>query len=302
MKCSGLTLYDAVRGWESCISGSSRPEGLAHLHPFGCVVEAGRVHVLYMDDSGSVTNADDRFFVLGGLSVFERGIYHLINATDRCVAGFGLGEPDDIELHGSEMYNGKSGIWKSINKRADREELIKRALGLLTDNQPSFRLFAVAVDKQAVSPRDPVEVAFEEMCNRFNLFLQRSHNRTQDNQRGLLVMDESKHEKPLQALTRNFRVNGGRWGHFRHLAEVPLFVDSKASRLIQLADMVAWATRRKYEIQDGRFFDPLIPRFDADGGVIHGLYHVKGSAGALCYCPACHSRDQRDRRDKFPQM
>jgi hypothetical protein len=102
------------------------------------------------------------------------------------------------------------------------------------------------------------------------------------------VMDESRHERPLQALARHFRVNGGRWGRFRNLAEVPLFVDSKASRLIQLADLVAYATWRRYEHSDGRFFDALIPRFDSDGGVIHGLVHRRGQRE--CFCPACHSR------------
>jgi hypothetical protein len=250
------------------------------------------MHVLYMDDSGTVGNPNDRFFVLGGVSVFERGIYHLIKATDECVASFNLG--DDVELHASHMYAGRDGVWRTVKDRASREVMIQKALGLLVPHQPSIRLFAVAIDKAAVSPRDPVELAFEEMCNRFNLFLQRSDNRNNDNQRGLLVMDEHKDERPLQSLARNFRINGGRWGHFRHLAEVPFFVDSKASRIVQLADLVAWSTRRKYEQQDGRFFDQLIPRFDADGGVIHGLFHMRGNTNVTCYCPACQSRHARD--------
>jgi hypothetical protein len=170
-----------------------------------------------------------------------------------------------------------------------------RALSILTSQQPAVRLFAVAVDKAAVSPRDPIKVAFEELCNRFYLFLQRIKNRTGDDQRGLIVMDESKHEKPLQALARNFRISGSTWGQFRHLAEVPFFVDSNATRLIQLADLVAWSTWRRYEHRDGRFFDDLIPRFDADGGVIHGLCHLKGGSTPPCFCPACLSRDQRVR-------
>lgn len=250
------------------------------------------MHVLYMDDSGSVVNPNDRFFVLGGVSVFERGIYHLIKATEDCVDTFNLG--DDVELHGSEMYAGRGGVWRSVKERAAREAMIQKALGILVPYQSSVRLFAIVIDKVAVSPRDPVELAFEEMCNRFNLFLQRLDNRVNDNQRGLLVMDEHKDEKPLQSLARNFRINGGRWGHFRHLAEVPFFVDSKASRIVQLADLVAWATRRKYEQQDGRFFDQLIPRFDADGGVIHGLFHMRGTGTGTCYCPACLSRQVRD--------
>jgi hypothetical protein len=122
-------------------------------------------------------------------------------------------------------------------------------------------------------------------------------NRHGGRPRGLIVMDESHHERPLQALARGYRVNGGRWGQFRHLAEVPFFVDSKATRIIQLADLVAWSTFRKYEYADGRFFDQLISRFDNDGGVIHGLYHARGTTIAqACHCPACMSRDRHRAR------
>lgn len=258
------------------------------------------MHVLYVDDSGSIGDPAQRFFVLGAVSVFERGIYHLIKAADECVDGFGLGPHDEIELHASDMYGGRGSPWKTVKSRGQREEMIRSALNLLTPSSPSVRLFAIAVDKAAVSPRDPVELAFEEICNRFNLFLQRNYNRTQDNQKGLVVMDETKHELPLQALARTFRIDGGRWGHFRHLAEVPFFVNSKASRIVQLADLVAWSTWRRYEHSDGRFFDALIEKFDADGGVIHGLFHVRGSAHQTCYCPACLTRQQRDRRATRP--
>jgi hypothetical protein len=250
------------------------------------------MHILYIDDSGSVENANERFFILGAVSVFERGIFHQIKAADDCVATFGLGDPHDIELHGSPMYSGRDGVWRSVRDRPQREAMIKRALATLGPGHRSIRLFAIAVDKQAVSPRDPVALAFEEICNRFNLFLTRINDRQNDNQRGLIVMDESHHEQPLQMLARRFRIDGTRWGHFRNLVEVPLFVDSKASRLIQMADLVAWATWRKYEISDGRFFDPLIPMFDADGGVLHGLYHYR-SAQEQCFCHACFSRTRR---------
>jgi hypothetical protein len=56
------------------------------------------------------------------------------------------------------------------------------------------------------------------------------------------------------------------------MAEVPLFLDSKASRLIQLADMVAYSIFQHYENQDDRFFDIIKTRFDQDAGQLHGLY------------------------------
>lgn len=252
------------------------------------------MHILYVDDSGTVENATERYFVLGGLAVFERGIYHQIQTVDKCVANFGLGDIHDIELHGSPMYAGREAPWRQVRSRADRERMISEALKTL-QGSAGIRLFAMVIDKHHVSPQDPIAVAFEEICNRFNLFLARINNRRNERQRGLIVMDESKHEKPLQMMARSFRINGAKWGHFRNLAEVPLFLDSRASRLVQLADLVAWATFRKYEYADGRFFDPLIPLFDADGGVIHGLLHYKRPTES-CYCPACYSRWQRDAR------
>ena len=225
--------------------------------------------------------------MLGGVAVFERGLYHQIRAVDACVEAYGLGDPHDIELHASPMYAGR-GFWQRVRDRATREQMIAAALGTL-QNKASIRLFSVAIDKEVASPRDPIEVAFEEICNRFDLFLTRIFDRRGDPQRGLIVMDKSIHERPLQMLARNFRIAGARWGHFRNLAEVPLFVDSAASRMVQLADLVAWSTFRKYELRDGRFFDPLIPLFDADGGVLHGLYHHRRMS-EHCYCPACYSR------------
>jgi Protein of unknown function (DUF3800) len=133
------------------------------------------MHILYVDDSGSPDNPNDKFFVLGGVSVFERGLYHLIKSADDLVATFDVGNPHEAELHGSPMYSGK-GVWNQISKRDERENMIRQALATLR-NQSSVRLFAVAVNRAAVSPRDPVELAFEELSNRFNLFLQRENNR-----------------------------------------------------------------------------------------------------------------------------
>jgi hypothetical protein len=190
------------------------------------------------------------------------------------------------------MYQGRSHVWHSVKDRSAREIMIRTALDTLKGHR-SIRLFAAIIDKQAASPQDPVALAFEEMCNRFNLFLTRTNDHhSEGDQRGLIIMDECRQEQPLQNLARKFRIDGARWGHFRNLAEVPLFVDSRASRMVQLADLVAWATFRKYEFCDGRFFDPIIPLFDASGGVIHGLFHYRDTA-ETCYCPACYSRKKK---------
>lgn len=304
MRAIQFPLTFSARLGELRLRGSLRLQGLTRLHFLFLFRQlilsgdargaGGAVHILYVDDSGSVENATERYFVLGGVAVFERGLYHQIKAADDCVASFNLGDPHEIELHGTLMYSGRDGIWRSVRHRPAREQMISKALGTL-QNHASIRLFAVVIDKAAASPNDAIATAFEEICNRFNLFLARMNDRRNDSQRGLIVMDETQHEKPLQMLARKFRIDGTRWGKFRNLAEVPLFVDSRASRLIQLADLVAWSTFRKYEYGDGRFFDPLVPLFDSDGGVFHGLYHYRSSA-EVCYCHACLSRAQRGLR------
>tara|TARA_R110000850_G_scaffold4956_2_gene21502 strand:+ start:378 stop:1190 length:813 start_codon:yes stop_codon:yes gene_type:complete len=255
-----------------------------------------KMYILYIDDSGSIRNPNEQHFVLGGVAVFEKSIYHIIKHCDVEIDKFDLGLNDDIELHATDMYGGRNFPWKAIKSKTDREKMIGKIIGVIKSQRvANLTLFSVTVDKRGISPRDPIEMAFEEICNRFNLFLQRTHARTGHNNRGLIVMDESRHEKPLQALARNFRVNGGRWGQFRYLAEVPLFIDSKASRLIQLADLVAWSTFRKYEYKDGRFFDELIEKYDSDGGVFHGLCHLRGAdRGERCICPACLTRENRN--------
>lgn len=248
------------------------------------------MYLLYLDGSGSVRNPSEQHFVLAGIAVFEQQTYHLMSEAEEFVASLDLGASGDVELHASVMANARQKPWKGLGRR-ERLAAIEDGLRVLLDAHQSVRAFAVVVDKEAVSPDDPVEYAFEEICSRFGLFLNREW--PDSSQRGLVVMDKSHYEETLQRLAHHFRRKGTRWGPLRNLAEVPLFVDSAASRLIQLADLLAWAVWRRYEHSDTRYFDPLVGRFDAEKrGVIHGLVHRRRTTDE-CYCPACLSRSLR---------
>ena len=89
--------------------------------------------------------------------------------------------------------------------------------------------------------------------------------------RTLAFFDESTYENTLQRLATDFRVIGHSWGLLRNLAEVPLFIDSRASRLIQLADLVAYAIFRKFEANDDQFYRIIAGDFDSQSGIAHGL-------------------------------
>ena len=140
-------------------------------------------------------------------------------------------------------------------------------------------MFGAVVEKQAISPDDGLEYAFEQIISRFDRFLGRMHKKN-NTQRGLLILDKSTQETRLQRLTRDFRMNGHRWGRLNNLVDVPFFVDSKATRAIQYADMVAYALWRHFEKGDSEFYNVIDTAFDAEGGVRHGL-HIKQSPTIL---------------------
>jgi hypothetical protein len=228
------------------------------------------MYLLYLDDSGAVADASQQHFVLGGLSVFERQGYWIAQQLDQIAAKFNPADPASVELHGSPMLNG-SKLWRKF-PLPERIAAIKEALGVLADSHGSNRAFAVAVNKVSVSPRDPVEFCFEQVCSRFDQYLMRLH-RSRDTHRGMIIFDKSTAETSIQRLAIDFRSVGHQWGVVRNLSEVPVFLDSRASRLVQLADLIAYATFRHYERKDSQFFDVFKHRFDTDGGVLHGLYH-----------------------------
>lgn len=226
------------------------------------------MHLLYLDDSGSVGDASQHYFVLAGISIFERQGHWLSEGLDKVAARFDAAEPRSVEFHGSPMLKGSRG-WRRYPV-ADRVQAMKDALTVFADAPGSGRAFAVVVRKQSILPRDPVEFAFEQLVSRFDHYLMRLQKKG-DTQRGLILFDKSAQETAIQGLAIDFKHNGHSWGFPRNLAEVPVFLDSRASRLIQLADLVAYSVFQKFERGDTRFFDIIAHRFDAVGGVVHGL-------------------------------
>lgn len=230
------------------------------------------MHLLYVDESGCVADPAQKHFVLGGVAVFERKTHWIEQRLNEVALRFSPEDPYAIELHGSPMRSGRDG-WKRF-PLTDRLEAIRDALKAgVADHYPQgVRLFGAIINKEAAIGRDPVELAFEQISSRFDLFLKRCHHKYNDSQRGLMIFDNSSTERRIQSLAREFKYSGHTWGTTKNYAEVPVFLDSHASRLIQLADLVAFATFRAFESQDNSYFEVIKNCFDSEGGVTHGLY------------------------------
>jgi len=229
------------------------------------------MYLLYVDESGSVTDSTQKYFVLSGIAVFERDPHWIEQDLDEIAERFNPDEPELIELHGSPMRAGK-GKWRHIAKN-DRETAISDALiiGVRQRFPQNVRLFASVLEKANFAGQDITQVAFEQLSSRFDQYLRRMHLQGKT-QRGLIIFDKCATERRIQTLAREFKISGHSFGKTRNFAEVPVFVDSQASRLIQLADLVAYAIFRHYEYGDSMFYDIISHCFDSDGGVVHGLY------------------------------
>src|SRR5277367_3569365 len=229
------------------------------------------MHLLYADESGSIPDPNQLHFVLAGVSVFEREPHWIELDLDKIATRFDPNQPHSIELHGSPMRTGGHG-WDQY-PRADREQAMLDALksGISDRHSRYVRLFGVVLEKKNFSGQDIAKVAFEQLSSRFDQFLGRLHSLKGDTQRGLIIFDKSSTEQRIQTLAREFKRAGHSFGVTRNYAEVPVFVDSKASRLTQLADLVAYALFRHFERADSKYYQIIAHRFDTEGGVVHGL-------------------------------
>lgn len=229
------------------------------------------MYLLYVDESGSPADPNLSYFVLAGFCIFERQGFWISQKLDEIAARFDAADPASVELHGSPMRQGRGNFWSTF-PLPERVAAMEDALRTLAESHPSNRVFAVAVRPSEVAPEDVVSYAFEQLASRFDQYLMRLH-RQRNTQRGIIIFDKTAYETSIQGLATNFRTEGHRWGVLRNLAEVPLFLDSKASRLIQLADLVAYGVLRHFDRGDSQLFDIFTHRIDREGQYQHGLHH-----------------------------
>ena len=113
--------------------------------------------------------------------------------------------------------------------------------------------------------------SFEHVASAFDQQLTNLWLRRKDPQRGLVIFDRTSYEEKLQALSSVFKHQGHSQGRLRNFCEVPLFLDSKASRLIQMADLIAYWIFRFFQGGDDRGYRLIEPHFHRDHGQAVGL-------------------------------
>ncbi|WP_084152419.1 DUF3800 domain-containing protein [Burkholderia sp. A1] len=217
------------------------------------------MHLLYLDESGHPCDPSSDFFVLAGFSIFERQTYWLESQLNRIAQRVHPANPEDIEFHGSVMYGGRE-AWKGMDPK-ERAQVVADVLALLSDHQLKLKVFASVIQKSTTDPKAIVRQSFENIAIAFDSYLHSLYQSQRDPQRGLVIFDKSHDEQQLQDLSRLFTRVGHRSGRLRNFAEIPLFLDSKASRLIQMADIIAYWIFRYFHAGDSRGYDLIQPWF-----------------------------------------
>jgi hypothetical protein len=155
----------------------------------------------------------------------------------------------------------------------------------------SARLFAECIDKLHF---DPVrtgctigEQAFEQVVSRFEQFIKSTDEPGQDKKFGLLVHDNNQDvAKRHTDLMRRFHKQGTLWTSVERLIETPLFVDSSLTRMVQIADLCAYALRRYLENQETDLFTRIFPRAHRVQNRVVGVRHY---TVPNCTCEICRA-------------
>lgn len=270
------------------------------------------MYLLFADESG--THGASHAFVVGGIAVHEHDAQNLQKSLASVVEPYAMRarlSPEDLELHAAEMRNARPPArsrnvkrvspW-ALLQRNDRLNCLRQAYRRIATFRPSdpdlpVALFGVVLDlhfHQALSTVEREQFAYEVILNKFDVMLKRQRQAGGISNRGLVIHDRRVvAEKDIQEWTRDWQVAAGTVGQLRNLADVPLFADSRASRLIQAADLVSYALYRHYDPgrKNADYVNTLWNAFDSADGAMHGVVHFTPSFGAgSCQCKPCQGR------------
>ena len=96
---------------------------------------------------------------------------------------------------------------------------------------------------------------------------------------------------------REFHHQGTLWSKIGHIAETPLFVDSKLTRMVQIADLCSYALRRYVENDEQDLLKLIFSRAHKYEGRAVGVRHF---TDMHCQCLICkaHRKGARSAREK----
>lgn len=241
------------------------------------------MYLCYVDESGDTGPGSSKHLLLGATALFEGRWGWVQDTLRRMIGGYFPPGQQPREIHCAEIRGGK-GDYRGLSK-ATRTQILDDVCELVRSNLDSeLRLFTVIIDKAYWYARNPGKTghdlygyAFEELVNRFDLYLRRSYANGRPT-KGMMIVDP--HASALSAALRSslgrFQTTGTRWSRVHHVIETVLFLHSHESPGLQLADLCAFATWRLVEFGDDSLISQISSGFDREprsSAVTPGKWH-----------------------------
>lgn len=250
------------------------------------------MYLFYVDESGDPGDPSKagatQNIVLAGAAIHEGQWAALAQKVDDLQTKYLPQLTEPVDVHCSEVRHGK-GVLLGMQKD-QREEFLEDFYQLVSSHPIGLTLFATVVHKPSLQPgEDPYERCLEDMTSRFDLFLRRQFA-IGNPQKGLVVLDNTTLRARIAPLLGKWRRLGTRWAEIKNIIETTFFLDSRASRIVQIADFVASAVFQNYENGQAQYFSRIVRKLDRDPETakIHGLRHI--TANRNCGCIACMQR------------
>lgn len=131
------------------------------------------------------------------------------------------------------------------------------------------------------------EQAFEQVVSRFEQYMESiaENDKRKNKNYGLLIHDNNETVcKKHTLLMKRFHDKGTLWTDLKNIIETPLFVDSKLTSMVQIADLCSYALRRYLENGEEELFNLIFERADRKHNAAVGVRHFTEKS---CKCKIC---------------
>jgi Protein of unknown function (DUF3800) len=220
------------------------------------------MHFFYLDETGDtgsdLKNTEQPIFVLGGVTVSDKGWRKTTDAVQRVISDFfNRDVPVGFELHAHELVAHQGPF--SGRTQEDCNALALALLDLVIDLK--HRTHFVSVDKKLllehadgeehdiIDCQTPYLIGFNYLVSYLERFVRDQCGRSA---RGMIIIDQKDmYLKQVDELThyRRFGVPKGR--QLKRIVEFSHSIDSLRHPLIQLSDLVIYTTRKFLEYDNG---------------------------------------------------
>lgn len=224
------------------------------------------MHFFYIDEAGcnlrDLQNDEAPIFVLGGVIVKDKGWNKTHGEYEEIISAyFQNNVPPNFELHSFELLSPNGEGFFANHPRANRSKLAVDLLTLLQTR--GHQIFVHAIDKQKLHAENIAAIRNKEhvelktpylLCydNAISTIEEYVKEKLGSTARAMVIIDEKDGLKnEIEILTKHRRFNPTKAKRVKWISEFSYPIDSRKNPMVQLSDLVCFATKKYLGIENG---------------------------------------------------